>query len=239
MKTNLLILTILIFNISAFAENVFFSENELNKIKNGTAIETVFTKQELPKNIFLPDVIKNGNFDYVVILKGKINTKKSSVDLINVLLNVSALKGLKYYSVTTDKIKTLVLKSYTVTKSGFKKIPDITIRSLPQKKFSTFYNQKGNRSGMVTYIANINVEKDSSIVYITRNITQSLPMKLLNVPIDCMCRYQRMFPTKDGFLYYTAIRFKIPAFLPRKKTAKQSFINRANAFLDLYKEKLK
>lgn len=216
-----------------------FTKNDLAAINKGLTICTVFTSREIPKILYVPPQIKNHAFDYLTLAKGQFKTKESLLAVANLFLHVSKMAGIQYYSVTRNRIETLLEQSYTIadTFSGKKK-NDSTLISLPGQ-ISQFIFQKDNKSNGAVYEIVIQNHQDGSLTYQQRNIRPVKQFIIFKIDENDLYRFIRIIPAKEGYYFYVAIRVKLPPATPRKPTAKQSFINRAQAIIEYYRINLK
>lgn len=215
----------------------FFCEDEIQRIHADKDVQSVWTRAELPMDVFLPPEIRDHDFDYVILAKGELRSQASFVDLANTFLSVSELKGLPYFSVTENKMLVLIKDCYRVAgPDNPARLPDTSVTDV--KAISFYFHQFDNRGGNMVYWARIRQMEDGSILYTAENI-QSLSkfgVKVLSPGDDYRCI--RAFRRGDTYLYFAAHRIKLPGWAPKKPKTKESLLNRLRALMGFYRSQL-
>ncbi len=216
----------------------FINTSEINLIEHQVAIESVYTTKEIPQNLLLPQEIAHHSYDYLTILKGKIITDASFIDLANCLFSFSKMRGIQYYSVTRGKQKQLIFDSYSIAHPNKRDSIADPYATNFHSSYNSYYYQKDNRTGGLLYKATLKRAKDNSLIFTTTNIRKSTRYLIIKINPNDIYRYIRLLPTEKGYYYYIAMAVKVPKILPRKSTAKESFLNRSRAILNYFNSQL-
>jgi len=222
------------------------NEQQLSELNNNGEITRYFFDGETPSFLFdtafssqiLSD-INNLNINIGVESLYFLKTDKSLalLDLYNILLSISTMKGIDYYSQTRKKYRTLYTNSHVITdKTDTKQVPDPRISTLEDMK-QIYIEQTDTTFGKNIY--KTTYRTDGKLIWL--EMTNETPMKYSfirmvdkeNIAINLLIK-----KTDTGIIFYGITSAKTFSFLGIEKKNKESFYNRMKALYSWFVSKI-
>ncbi len=227
----------------------FISRNIYNKLLSAGEVEHSFTqKTEL---YLLPNIPSRKNMieEYLSVLpdmgveilklyrvKKRINfsSKKSKLLIYNIVHSISTLKGVKYYSHTHKKIRTLFYDSYVIASpDNPTKIDDPISQKL--KNYDKIYIfQDDSTFGKNIFSVEYTLNSSYSIIIKIENITTMKYLFIPLIPPHKMVTYMIVIPGSNSILFYGLSFSNFKNFLPVGKENVVSFYNRLIAMYNWF-----
>lgn len=229
--------TIFIIFLLSFT-NLFSAERDVYKVKYKEKEDILV--ELLPSTSYgsiIETAVNGENPEMLVEAMFRITTeeRKSTNELMDILLEASSLEGIEYFSRGDNKIQTLFHQAYTVGQDG-KPAPDLTNPN-DKKKLRGEIFVEDNSFGKLNYNVDYFDSEDScGMIMVNKTSLKSMFLSLAK-PGEVKLVYQ-VIPQEDGYLLYGAAlsKVKVPFFLKEKFS--QSLYNRIEAVINWYEEGL-
>ncbi len=218
--------------------NVLQSKGEFSRFVSGEGDFILIPGAELQAEIAadLRSIDYTIGVEVVNIIPGAFGDL-STVDLINMLLELSSLEGLEYFSASKDKMRTLFVQSYAVDSEADRtRIDDPIIDTLPANGRVTIFQEDKVFGKNVSVI---DFEADSSTIHmITMNLT-TFSYGFVPIILPERLRLHILLQKTDDYIIYygnfAARALRINLF---KDRIHNSFYNRLVALYGWFQSKL-
>ncbi|MCX7787009.1 MAG: hypothetical protein N2442_04870 [Spirochaetes bacterium] len=163
--------------------------------------------------------------------------RDSLLTVYNLLLSVSTMKGLQYYSASRGRMRTLFAESYVIrSPEDPTPIPDPKVNLLPTEQVLFVFQED------LTFGKNITQWKyRSKGEELSISITNLTPMKYSFFTVadpGNMQIHLLVVPAEEGIVFYGCMVAKSPRFLGLEKTRTESFYNRIKALFTWFEKGL-
>ncbi len=169
--------------------------------------------------------------------EGIIGDSSTLLKVYNLLLSVSSMKGLEYYSASRGRMRTLFAESYAIrSPENPAPVPDPMVDTIPSEQV-LFVFQEDLTFGKNLSRWNYRSKGDELSISIT-NLT---PMKYSFFTVadpGNMQIHLLVVPAEEGIAFYGCMVAKSPRFLGLEKTRTESFYNRIKALFSWFKTAL-
>jgi len=171
---------------------------------------------------------------YVQLTPGSVGDRDPLLKVYNLLLSVSTMKGLQYYSASRGRMRTLFAESYVIrSPTDPTPIPDPKVDTLPSEQTLFVFQEDLTFGKNITEWKYRSKEEALSI-----SITNLTPMKYSFFTVaepGNMQIHLLVLPAEEGIVFYGCMVAKSPRFLGLEKTRTESFYNRIKALFTWFK----
>jgi len=158
----------------------------------------------------------------------QLDTPAGSLKLYNILRSISTMRGIRYYSASRKRMRTLYEESYVVaSEEDRRRLPDPLVEEIPEQSAITIY-QKDLTFGENLYLAEYS-RADGCLLMKTRNLTTFWYLFLPMVQPQGISTYLLVLPVEEGILFYGLTCARTLKFLGLERTREDSFYNRMRA----------
>ncbi len=161
----------------------------------------------------------------------------TTVAAANLLLELSTLEGLEYYSASREKMRTLFVQSYVIKDPESEiRVADPTVKAVPAEGSVTVFQQDktfGKNKLSLSYQVT-----QSTIYMATENITRFTWGLLPMIAPGCLHMHVVIYLTENFIVYYGNFGAKAVRVGLFEKRMYDSFYNRLVALSDWFEQKL-
>ncbi len=168
----------------------------------------------------------------------KTDKEYSVLELYNILLSISTMKGIEYYSQSRKKMRTLFTDSYVMrSKEDKGRVPDFTVTD-PLKEISFYADQTDKTFGENIY--KTEYKSDGTSIWIQMSNETPMKYKFIKMvnPGDISINVA-VRKIDEGLLFYGVTGVHTFSFLGLERAKKESFYNRMKALYGWFTNRLR